>query len=924
MLGAREPRVLARVVAMADLIRERLLKSLDISQPRFLRIIAPAGYGKSTLARQYSESFQRLGTCDCLGSGSAFELVKRLAYALSSTAPDANALVMEALAFGEDVSAWAAFCRRVWHSPNAPSLLVIENGEALQDDVGARGVVMELLSSPNPDHRLALCSRVPFSLRSGRFAAPNEIVTIGPKELRFDRSEIAAVLNTGVDDRLVARVDTLTEGWPMAVFLVARLLEEGKLFVLDEADRAADLDALYDYLAEQILESLDVRQTELLTALAVVPNPTIADLERLHPNIGRRALLADIARMAPFVAQERAGTYAVHPLMRAMIRERYMERKDSILLSIAQGAADAGDVVRAAQLFFEAGDQHAAARMINFGGMFIATPPPPVADLMTQIDADVMIHYPALWNAATITRAYAIPPRQWMSEGEFVWRSLTGKEDLVVRTGVMFSLANVYANDGRFADTLRLCDEFEASLSESERELGHAAAEFFRGTVLLYRAKPIDFDRYRACIAPFLEHPVTRALADYDFVARLHRLNGERSEERAALERALHTALASKLPLVVSLIAMDAAFGAWLAAEDDLVDRYLALVEEHSPASVINGCRLFIDAVRGRIENLAPGYEKIKTRAYAYVIAASKAADREKARALAQQAVAAADHSAQPFAQVLARMCLATIDTTTRASAFREARTIAQDVSSERFRTDLDRVIAGKPNGTMWEKLIGRLRTRQPAEAAGSFTLRLADGRLESLAGDVIPLTNRELELVAFLTIGKRPHTTEEIADAIWPDNPDTGISSLKVVVARVRQKSGDPTIIELTPDGYAVRAVTTASLAELDELLRLLRRDAAQAYWPVNDIEALIDWLRRLRDGFPVSVSRWPWFGPIEARYLHLLHDAALLTARSALDAQRFDVAVRIAHELAESDQSDDVALEIAARARAALVKTP
>lgn len=55
--------------------------------------------------------------CDCLGIVNAFDIVKRLAYAVSSTAPNAGALMLEALALGEDVGASTAFCRRVWDDP---------------------------------------------------------------------------------------------------------------------------------------------------------------------------------------------------------------------------------------------------------------------------------------------------------------------------------------------------------------------------------------------------------------------------------------------------------------------------------------------------------------------------------------------------------------------------------------------------------------------------------------------------------------------------------------------------------------------------------------------------------------------------------------------------------------------------------------
>ncbi|MGA3039091.1 MAG: winged helix-turn-helix domain-containing protein [Vulcanimicrobiaceae bacterium] len=791
----------------------------------------------------------------------------------------------------------------------------------LQENIAARAVLMSVFSSPNPDHRVTLCTRAAFSLRSGRFAAPNETLTLGAEDLRFDRIEIAHALGKPAEDQLVARVESLTGGWPMAVFLIARLLEQGKLFVLDQAARADDLDTLYDYLAEQIFESLDVEKRDLLTAIALLPEPTLADVKRFTGEENRKVNVRNLTEMAPFVTTEQSGACNVHPLMLAMLRERFSDRKPKLLQRIADAALAEGDVVRAAQVFFAAGDQHAAARALDFGGLYISATMPAVAEIMSAIDADVLVQFPAMWSSATIARALLIEPTQWMREGEFVWRSLTGLEHIAVRAGVAMSLANSYANDGRFADALALCDEFEASLTDEERSLGHAAAELFRGGVSLYAGQAIDGPTYWATVAPLMNDPVTKAFAGYDFVARLHRLNGNRTDERAELERALNLALGTKLPLVIVIIAMDAAFGAWLSREDALFERYMAVLEEHSFASVSNGCRIFIDAVRGKIDDLVTGTEKIKTRAYAYVIAASNAPDLARAKALALQAVAAGDHSAQPFAQVLARVCLATLDPERRSSILEEARAIAAQVASERFRADLDRVIAGQPKRTMWAHLIERLNSRKGGPHGVFLTLNLVEAKVVDVHGDTVALTNREFELLAFLSLGKRAYTTEEIVDAVWADSAKSGFESLKVMISRIRQKSRIHSIVQSSPGGYVATGIRT-DLDDLGDLLRSLLQSTSRQEWSSTDIEELVVWWRLLREGFPARVATWPWFGAIGAQYQSELYEVAFLCARTALQVGNFDVALRIADALTAADATDELASKMAAQARAGIAE--
>jgi hypothetical protein len=244
---------------------------------------------------------------------------------------------------------------------------------------------------------------------------------------------------------------------------------------------------------------------------------------------------------------------------------------------------------------------------------------------------------------------------------------------------------------------------------------------------------------------------------------------------------------------------------------------------------------------------------------------------------------------------------------------------VATGVASERLRSDLEK-IADQSAATMWSKLIERIERRKAASGDFRFNLRLVDGRLEDRNGRPILLTNRELEVVALLALGKRPYSTDEIIDAIWTDNPETGAASLKVVVARIRQKAGDPAIVQWARDGYAALTVRTANFNEMDEVFRAVRRGADGADWDDGEIERLLRCVRSLRDGFPANVARWPWFVSIDARYQRDLYDVALLCARAALEFWRFDVALRVAEELLDTDSGDEFAEEIASYARAAL----
>ena len=55
----------------------RLLERLIASEPRLVRLWAPAGYGKSSLARLFARRFDRHAICDCAGVCDPVEFADR-------------------------------------------------------------------------------------------------------------------------------------------------------------------------------------------------------------------------------------------------------------------------------------------------------------------------------------------------------------------------------------------------------------------------------------------------------------------------------------------------------------------------------------------------------------------------------------------------------------------------------------------------------------------------------------------------------------------------------------------------------------------------------------------------------------------------------------------------------------------------------
>ena len=56
------------VAGSLEVRRERILARLERVRPKIVVLVAPAGFGKSTVAGQYLEGQESTGICDCGGS----------------------------------------------------------------------------------------------------------------------------------------------------------------------------------------------------------------------------------------------------------------------------------------------------------------------------------------------------------------------------------------------------------------------------------------------------------------------------------------------------------------------------------------------------------------------------------------------------------------------------------------------------------------------------------------------------------------------------------------------------------------------------------------------------------------------------------------------------------------------------------------
>jgi LuxR family maltose regulon positive regulatory protein len=274
------------MVPRARLVR-RLVACRDTP---IVLIVAPAGYGKSTLLAEWATRDSR-----------PFAWV-----ALEPVAPEDG--VREALRLVEEAE---------------PRVVVVDDAQ-LADPASLQQLV-EAAERLAEGATLALASRVMPDTPIGRLRAHHLVHEVTARELAMTGLEAARLLaatglelSSGQLDRLVER----TAGWPAPLYLAGLAIAEQP-----DADRAiADFSGadrlVADYVRSELLDTLTERQRTFLRRSAVLPRLTGPLCDAVLQTRGSTAMLATLRdRGVPLEPLDRCDTaFQHHPLLAATLR----------------------------------------------------------------------------------------------------------------------------------------------------------------------------------------------------------------------------------------------------------------------------------------------------------------------------------------------------------------------------------------------------------------------------------------------------------------------------------------------------------------------------------------------------------------------------------------------------------------------------
>ena len=195
-----------------------------------ISVVAPAGYGKTTLLAQWAEGWQpRVAwvSADHRDNDPAV-LLTYLATALDRVEPLAPA-VLRTLATSSSATTVVRLLASAIVSMSQPVALVLDDAEVITNPE-CTDAITELALSFAAESRFAIASRDTTSLPAARLRAYGRIVEIGADDLAMSDREAAALLSGAGVDADAHDVNDLvqhTEGWPVGLYLAALTIQAG-------------------------------------------------------------------------------------------------------------------------------------------------------------------------------------------------------------------------------------------------------------------------------------------------------------------------------------------------------------------------------------------------------------------------------------------------------------------------------------------------------------------------------------------------------------------------------------------------------------------------------------------------------------------------------------------------------------------------
>jgi len=329
-----EVKLAAPLVRLGGVVRTDPIARLRGATVPLATIVAPVGYGKTTLLARWAEADPRPFAWVALDErdDDAVMLLRYIAAAIHRVEP-VPPEVFDALS-RPGVSAWTTCVPRVGSALAAlerPLVLALDDLHAVTN-TACLDAIAELVQYVPAGSQIAIASREEPALPLARWRTQGWVHEIGVPDLRLNEQQAELLLEAeGVTLEVgeVSRLTQRTEGWPAGLYLAALSMQAGAAGPASVASFDGDDRFVSDYLRLELLSRLSADETRALTHTSILHRMCGGLCDAVLETTGSARTLEALERTNRFLVplDRQREWYRYHHLFGGLLRSE-LERSE--------------------------------------------------------------------------------------------------------------------------------------------------------------------------------------------------------------------------------------------------------------------------------------------------------------------------------------------------------------------------------------------------------------------------------------------------------------------------------------------------------------------------------------------------------------------------------------------------------------------
>ncbi len=316
--------------------RTALVDRLATAQAPVITIVAPPGYGKTTLLAQWAERvWPRVAWVSCDdGDNDPVVLLSALAVALDRIEPIDPSVFWVLTSSGAGITVVPRFVSAI-ASMRPPVTVVLDHTEAVTNK-GCLNTIAELALHLPLGWQFALASRTKVPLPTARLRAQGGIVEVGAEDLAMSPAEASSLLEgAGVKPGAVSASELLqrTEGWPTGLYIAALAIRAGTRQSEAGFTFTGDDRFMGDYLRSELLDRVSDGEVSFLTRTAVLDRMcgSLCDAILGATESGRVLEQMESRNLLVVPLDRRREWYRYHHLFRELLQAELRRREPDLV-----------------------------------------------------------------------------------------------------------------------------------------------------------------------------------------------------------------------------------------------------------------------------------------------------------------------------------------------------------------------------------------------------------------------------------------------------------------------------------------------------------------------------------------------------------------------------------------------------------------